>query len=48
MIVGIGSGAAVILGIVTLVLPARTDARATSNAWNLGITGNGVAVLGRF
>jgi hypothetical protein len=48
LIVGIGSGAALVLGIVTLVLPARADARATSTAWNLGITGNGMAVFGRF
>jgi hypothetical protein len=48
LIVGIGSGAAVVLGIVTLALPARADARATGSAWNLGITGHGVAVFGRF
>ena len=48
LIVGIGSGAALILGIVTLALPARAGAHATSTAWNLGITGNGAAVFGRF
>lgn len=48
LIVGIGSGAAVVLGVVTLLLPARADARATAGTWTLGITGNGVAVSGAF
>jgi hypothetical protein len=48
LIVGIGSGAAIVLGVVTLVLPARADARSGRTAWNLGITGNGVAVFGQF
>jgi len=46
--VGIGSGAALVLGIVTLAIPARAATHATSTAWNLGITGHGVAVFGRF
>jgi hypothetical protein len=48
LIVGIGGGAAVALGVVTLLLPARSDTRATSSAWNLRVAGNGVAVVGRF
>jgi hypothetical protein len=48
MIVGIGSGAAIALGVVTLLLPARAHPASTDTAWNLGITGNGVAVFGSF
>lgn len=46
VIVGIGGGAAMILGVVTLLSPARAEA--ASSAWNLGVTRSGVAVLGRF
>ena len=48
LIVGIGSGSAVVLGVVTLRLPGREDARPTGSAWNLSITRGGLAVLGRF
>jgi hypothetical protein len=48
LIVGIGSGAAVVIGVVTLLLPDRADPPAQGRAWNLGITGNGLAVIGRF
>lgn len=48
VILGIGSGAAVVLGAVALLRPARADAGATSSAWNLGVTRSGVAVIGRF
>jgi hypothetical protein len=48
LIVGIGSGAAVAIGLVTLLLPDRADPPAQARAWNLGITGNGLAVIGRF
>jgi hypothetical protein len=45
---GIGSGVAVVLGLVTLAFPARSDGRRATSAWNLRLTGNGVAVVGRF
>jgi hypothetical protein len=48
LIVGISGGAAVVLGVVTLLLPARSETRAATSAWNLRVTGNGVAVIGRF
>jgi hypothetical protein len=48
LIVGVGSGAAVVLGIVTLAVPARRSGSSPATAWNLGLTGNGVAVFGRF
>ncbi len=48
VLLGIGSGAAVVLGAVTLLRPARADAGAASSAWNLGVTRGGVAVIGRF
>ncbi len=47
-IVGVGSGAAIVLGIVTLALPARDAAPRRTSAWNVGLTGHGVAVFGRF
>jgi hypothetical protein len=48
LIVGVGSGAAVVLGIVTLAIPARRSGSSPATAWNLGLTGNGVVVFGRF
>jgi hypothetical protein len=48
VIVGIGSGAAVVLGVVILAIPARSASRDSMTAWNLGISGNGVSVFGRF
>jgi hypothetical protein len=48
VVMGIGGGAAVVLGVVTLLRSARADASAASSAWNLGVTRGGVAVIGRF
>jgi hypothetical protein len=48
VIMGISGGAAVVLGIVALLRPARADASAASSAWNLSVTRSAVAVSGRF
>jgi tetratricopeptide (TPR) repeat protein len=48
LIVGVGSGVAVVLGVLTLVVPARAESHATSTAWNLGVTSRGLAVYGSF
>lgn len=48
LIVGIGSGAVMIVGVVTLLIPSRAHAVRSGTAWNLGITRNSVTVLGRF
>lgn len=47
IIVGVGSGVALAMGVVTLwILPARYGRTAT--AWNVNMTTSGVAVSGRF
>lgn len=46
--VGVGSGAAIVLGVIILAIPARPASSASATAWNLGISGNGVSVFGRF
>lgn len=48
VVMGIGGGVAVVLGVVALLRPARTDASAASSAWHLGVTRGAVAVSGRF
>lgn len=48
VVMGISGGAAVVLGIVTVLRSARADASGASSAWNLGVTRGAVAVIGRF
>jgi hypothetical protein len=48
LIVGVSSGAAAVLGIVTLAIPARHSRSASATAWQFRLTGNGAAVFGRF
>lgn len=48
VVMGIGGGAAVVLGVVALLRPPRADASTASSAWNLGVTRGVVAVIGRF
>lgn len=48
LVVGIGSGALLISGAAILMLWSGGDPAPTRTGWNLGITGNGVAVSGRF
>lgn len=47
LVVGVGSGAVLVTGLV-LVLSSGGDSAPSRVGWNVGITGNGVAVLGRF
>ncbi len=48
VIVGVGSGTAVVLGVVAIIVGSRVDASASGTAWNLRVTGHSIAVLGRF
>lgn len=48
LVLGIGSGVALAAGVITLAIVARGPSQTSSTAWNLGFTGNGIAVLGSF
>jgi len=48
LVVGIGSGALLASGALILMLWSGRDPAPTRIGWNLGITGHGVAVSGRF
>lgn len=48
LIAGIGSGALIASGVLILIFSSGTDSAPTRTGWNLGITRNGVAVMGRF
>jgi hypothetical protein len=48
VMVGIGSGALVVSGVVLLLLSSGGDSPPTRVGWNLGITSHGAAVWGRF
>jgi hypothetical protein len=47
VIFGVGSGVALATGLVFALWPSG-DRPPTQASWNLGITGNGIAVAGRF
>lgn len=45
---GVGGGALLATGVIKLALRPRAPTRASAAAWSIGISGLGVAVLGRF